>query len=85
MKYQEIKRAVELVKAESEGRVIELPCKIGDWVLFHYKGEVYKGYVKDFKFATWGYFIEVFSSDTGSLRFKFSDFGRLVYLEAEAS
>lgn len=38
----ELAHAVELLKAEKEGRCVVLPCKVGDYVWIIYEGEIYE-------------------------------------------
>lgn len=76
MRYEEIKRAVELLKAEKEGRLIELPCRIGDRVQFYWGRKLVNGLVEDILPDT--KIIELWSVETGRITLGFDSFKRSV-------
>lgn len=80
-------RLRELARAEKDGRLVVLPCKIGDKI--HYIAE--NGRI-DFAFVRWfdtneGWTVAADNAPRAPLFFKFEDFGKTVFLtreEAEA-
>lgn len=81
-------RLRELSQAEKDGRLVVLPCKIGDKI--HYIAE--NGRI-DFAFVRWfdtneGWTVAADNAPRAPLFFKFEDFGKTVFLtreEAEAA
>lgn len=81
MKYEEIKRAVELLKAEREGRLIELPCKLGDRIQFYWGRKLVTGFVEDIFLDT--RVVGIWSAETGKVTLNFDSFKRSVTIIRE--
>ena len=91
-----LEQVKELAKAKADGRLVELPCKVGDevWLQNIFTEDISKGVVRDLlctssRDAQWnlvnnGWTIKV---ESGALShfFKFGDIGNTVFLTREAA
>lgn len=83
-------KLAEYENLEEQGKLIKLPCKVGDTVYFKVQsGEYAEAEVRDFTyFLTCGFCIVVTSEKFGKQNIPFTDFGKTVFLtkeEAEAA
>ncbi len=77
-------RLEELVKADKEGRTVVLPCKVGDVVYgFHGKKTILPMEVKWIETYTNGWCIAVQYAPMAPRFYRFSDFGKTVFLTYE--
>lgn len=83
------KRIVELLKAEKDGRLVVLPCKVGDVVFgFHGEKTILPMVAKWIETNTDGWCIAAQYTPMAPKFYRFSDFGKTVFLtreEAEAA
>lgn len=81
-----ISRMVELMKADVEGRVVVLPCKVGDVVYgFHGEKTILPMVAKWIETNTDGWCIAVQYTPMAPRFYRFSDFGKTVFLTREAA
>lgn len=81
MKCEEIKRAVELLKAEQEGRLVEMPCLLGDRIQFYWGRKLVTGFVEDIFLDT--RVVGIWSAETGKVTLSFDSFKRSVTVIGE--
>lgn len=81
MKCEEIKRAVELLKAEREGRLIELPCTLSDRIQFYWGKKLVTGFVENIFIDTKT--VGIWSAETGAITLNFDSFKRSVTIIRE--
>lgn len=83
------KRVVELMEAEKDGRLVVLPCKVGDVVFgFHGEKTILPMVAKWIETNTDGWCIAAQYTPMAPKFYRFSDFGKTVFLtreEAEAT
>lgn len=83
------KRVVELLEAEKDGRLVVLPCKVGDVVFgFHGEKTILPMVAKWIETNTDGWCIAAQYTPMAPKFYRFSDFGKTVFLtreEAEAA
>lgn len=81
-----IERMAELMKADVEGRVVVLPCKVGDVVYgFHGEKTILPMVAKWIETNTDGWCIAVQYTPMAPRFYRFSDFGKTVFLTREAA
>lgn len=74
----------QLVKADRDGRMVVLPCKVGDVVYgFHGEKTILPMVVKWIETCTNGWCIAVQYAPTAARFYQFSDFGKTVFLTSE--
>jgi hypothetical protein len=79
-----ISRMVELMKADKNGRVVVLPCKVGDVVYgFHGEKTILPMVAKWIETNTDGWCIAVQYTPMAPRFYRFSDFGKTVFLSRE--
>lgn len=79
-----ISRMVELMKADKDGRVVVLPCKVGDVVYgFHGEKTILPMVAKWIETNTDGWCIAVQYTPMAPRFYRFSDFGKTVFLTRE--
>ena len=79
-----ISRMVELMCADKEGRVVVLPCKVGDVVYgFHGEKTILPMVAKWIETNTDGWCIAVQYTPMAPRFYRFSDFGKTVFLTRE--
>lgn len=79
-----ISRMVELMKADKGGRVVVLPCKVGDVVYgFHGEKTILPMVAKWIETNTDGWCIAVQYTPMAPRFYRFSDFGKTVFLTRE--
>jgi hypothetical protein len=79
-----ISRMVELMKADKNGRVVVLPCKVGDVVYgFHGEKTILPMVAKWIGTNTDGWCIAVQYTPMAPRFYRFSDFGKTVFLSRE--
>lgn len=79
-----ISRMVELMKADKDGRVVVLPCKVGDVVYgFHGEKTILPMVAKWIETNTDGWCIAVQYTPMAPRFYRFSDFGKTVFLSRE--
>ena len=85
-------RVVELAQADREGRVVALPCKVGDtvWVVNHHQGRIYENTVADlvvgFDSDNRNHIETVYIGKCGSRtyrKWKFQQVGKTVFMTCE--
>ena len=77
-------RLRELAEADKEGRVVVLPCKVGDVVYgFHGEKTILSMEVKWIETCTNGWCIAVQYAPMAPRFYRFSDFGKTVFLTHE--
>lgn len=83
------KRIIELMEAEKDGRLVVLPCKVGDVVFgFHGEKTILPMVAKWIETNTDGWCIAAQYTPMAPKFYRFSDFGKTVFLtreEAEAA
>lgn len=79
-----IKRLRELAEADKEGRIVVLPCKVGDVVYGFYGGKTILPMVaKWIETNTDGWCIAAQYTPMAPRFYRFSDFGKIVFLTRE--
>lgn len=79
-----ISRLVELAEADKDGRVVVLPCKVGDVVYgFHGEKTILPMVAKWIETNTDGWCIAVQYTPMAPRFYRFSDFGKTVFLTRE--
>ena len=79
-----ISRMVELMKADKDGRLVVLPCKVGDVVYgFHGEKTILPMVAKWIETNTDGWCIAVQYTPMAPRFYRFSDFGKTVFLSRE--
>ena len=76
-------RIVELMNAEAEGRLVVLPCKVGDTVYMPYKGRVHKLRVQGISVSISGNDVILHFGDYPVANVWGSEVGRTVFLTKE--
>lgn len=77
--------ALELAKAEAEGRLVVLPCKVGDTVFFTrwsfktVKHEIFTGVVKNVRYDSYDKTVSISNGE------KYGYLGKTVFLTREAA
>ncbi len=80
----DLDRLEKLAEADKEGRVVVLPCKVGDVVYgFHGEKTILPMVVKWIETCTNGWCIAVQYAPTAARFYQFSDFGKTVFLTSE--
>ena len=83
-KYYSVDRMLELLKADKDGRIVVLPCKVGDVVYgFHGEKTILPMVAKWIETNTDGWCIAVQYAPMTPRFYQFSDFGKTVFLTRE--
>lgn len=83
-KYYSVDRMLELLKADKDGRIVVLPCKVGDVVYgFHGEKTILPMVAKWIETNTDGWCIAVQYAPMTPRFYRFSDFGKTVFLTRE--
>ena len=78
------KHVLDLLQAEQDGRLVVLPCKVGDVVYgFHGEKTILPMVVKWIETCTNGWCIAVQYAQMAPRFYRFSDFGKTVFLTSE--
>lgn len=75
----------EYEEAKAEGRLVVLPCKVGDTVWFKLEGSIDNGFVSWFEWIDDNWAVAVDNPPKHTLFFDFDDFGKTVFLTREAA
>lgn len=76
----------ELAKAKADGRLVVLPCKVGDKIWYLRNGCIDYGFVKWFETDTCGEWTVVVTDEPrGPVFLWFRDFGKTAFLSKEAA
>lgn len=79
-------RLIELLKADKEGRVVVLPCKVGDFVYGFHNGQTILPMVaKWIETNTDGWCVATQYAPMAPRFYQFSDFGKTVFLTREGA
>ena len=82
--YYSVDRMLELLKADKDGRIVVLPCKVGDVVYgFHGEKTILPMVAKWIETNTDGWCIAVQYAPMTPRFYQFSDFGKTVFLTRE--
>ena len=80
----DLDRLEKLAEADKDGRLVVLPCKVGDVVYgFHGEKTILPMVVKWIETCTNGWCIAVQYAPTAARFYQFSDFGKTVFLTSE--
>lgn len=80
----DLDRLEKLAEADRDGRLVVLPCKVGDVVYgFHGEKTILPMVVKWIETCTNGWCIAVQYAPTAARFYQFSDFGKTVFLTSE--
>lgn len=80
----DLDRLENLAEADKDGRLVVLPCKVGDVVYgFHGEKTILPMVVKWIETCTNGWCIAVQYAPTAARFYQFSDFGKTVFLTSE--
>ena len=85
---RDVKRASAIMDAEREGRLLVLPCKVGDTVYWIKEKAILEVYIQWFETNAYGWCACGTYPPMATPTFRFADFGKTVFLtreEAEAT
>lgn len=81
------KKLAEYETAEEEGRLVVLPCKVGDTVYLpiDFQNKIYTGKIEGFEYAKMRdmWFAKIRTDDLGACYEAFDDFGKTFFLDIE--